>query len=826
MATTNGTANNEFVDPEKVNPEGDHHAPYLAANMEEDYEGKPTDEELKTLRRVPGSIPILAYLICIVEFSERASYYGVQPLISNFVNRPLPPDGNGYGAPPAGTQQTAGALGMGTQVANAITQSFSLIAYASPLIFGYIADVKTGRYKMIFWGVLVFGIAHVLMVAAGAKDLLANGNSKIPFFISVYILAIGAAMFKPCVSPLLLDQMTTTVPTVVTTKKGERVIQDPEASTERIMLWFYLMINIGGFMNVATAYIEKYVGWWLAFLVPLFLYLPLPFLLIFLRKRLILHPPGGSDLGKIMKVLGICIRSAGLKGFGRKGFWEAAKPSVIRAKGLNIQTTWNDQFVEDVRRTFQATGIFCFFPIQYLNDNGIGSAASFLSTMLQTNGVPNDVIGNFNTLSIICFAPILNYGLYPFLRKTGVHYGPVARITTGLAMSSIGGAAYTVLNYYAYKESPCGEYGSSDCTIGDGVAPISIWWMAIPYAIGGISELFVNVPAYGIAYSRAPVNMRGLVSAINLFTTAVAYAIGLACSAVITDPYLTWDFGGPAIVGGVLTIVFYFMFRHIDDEEYVVSQDNDNVDYHLEMEGTANVVGENQFNKTSNRGAPITDNEEMMISQKQLPFASEIAGQLYQHLIGSYHPKNFKQFTMSVVAVASSPDHEFTKPTVSSITLVKDLGVQGDAHFGQTVQHRSRLHIQPPPPNLRQVHLIPIESLVERNLAPGAIGENIATRGIQLLQLSTGTKLRFVKAGDGSDEEGPVVVLTGVRNPCPQIEKYRKGLQQTFIIRDSERNIVRRLAGVMATVEVGGDVTADMAIIIEEPKVYVPLTPV
>lgn len=141
--------------------------------------------------------------------------------------------------------------------------------------------------------------------------------------------------------------------------------------------------------------------------------------------------------------------------------------------------------------------------------------------------------------------------------------------------------------------------------------------MAIPFAIGGISELFVNVPAYGIAYSRAPVNMRGLVSAINLFTTAVAYIIGLACSAVITDPYLTWDFGGPAIVGGVLTIIFYFMFKHIDAEEFQLSQKNDNTDYHLEMEGTVNVVGENELNKTTNHTAPINNNEEMLISAKQ-----------------------------------------------------------------------------------------------------------------------------------------------------------------------------------------------------------------
>ncbi|SPQ20635.1 6cf59c5c-48ef-4732-acc4-49b8166f1942 [Thermothielavioides terrestris] len=601
-------------------PAGNGHAPYLNPSvMEEDYEGKPTEEELAVLRRVPGTIPIIAYLICVIEFCERASYYGVQPLISNYVNRPLPPGGNGYGAPPVGTQETGGALGMGTVVANAVTQSFSMLAYALPLVFGWLADAKTGRFKLICWGVAVFGTAHVLLVGAGAKDLLASGHAKGLFFLAVYILSVGAAMFKPNVSPLLLDQVTTTVPKVITLPSGERVIEDPEATAERVMLWFYLMINIGGFMGVATAYSEKYVGWWLAFLIPLLLYLPLPFLLWFLSKRVILHPPGGSDLPNVFRVLGICFRRGGIKRIGRHGFWDLAKPSDIAAAGLSdkYKTRWNDQFVEDVRRTFQATGIFCFFPIQYLNDNGIGAAASFLSTMLETNGVPNDVISNFNSLSIIAFAPVLNYGLYPLLRKLNIHYGPVARITTGLALSTIGGVGYTVLNYYAYQQSPCGDYGSSNCQIGTGVAPITIWWMAIPFAIGGISELFVNVPAYGIAYSRAPVNMRGLVSALNLFNTAVAYAIGLACSSVITDPYLTWDFGGPAITGGVLTIVFYFTFRHIDKEEYVLGHANPDEDYHLEMEGTRNVVGENALNKSSNRPAPIADNEEMMISQKQ-----------------------------------------------------------------------------------------------------------------------------------------------------------------------------------------------------------------
>jgi hypothetical protein len=89
-----------------------------------------TDEELSTLRRVAGSIPITAYILCVVEFAERGSFYGVKQVFSNFVNRPLPAGGNGAGASPRGTQQTAGALEKGTVVAAAVVSSFSFLVYA------------------------------------------------------------------------------------------------------------------------------------------------------------------------------------------------------------------------------------------------------------------------------------------------------------------------------------------------------------------------------------------------------------------------------------------------------------------------------------------------------------------------------------------------------------------------------------------------------------------------------------------------------------------------------------------------------------------------
>ncbi|KAK9414860.1 putative Peptide transporter PTR2 [Seiridium unicorne] len=616
------TANSRGVPNEKtgLSHDGDIHAALEDTNiLHKDYEGKPTDEELTTLRRVPGKVPWLAYCLCAVEFCERASYYGCVIIWTNYINRPLPVGGNGLGSPAAGSQATQGGLGLGEQVANATSQSFNMIAYVLPIFIGYLADTRYGRYQMIFWGIMLCGVGHVLIIVGGARDLLENGNAKIPFFIGVYILAIGAAMFKPNVTPLLLDQMSSHVPIVRTLPSGERVIEDPEHSTERVMLWFYLLINIGAFMSTATSYCARLIGWWLAFLLPLILYIPLPILLIWLKPKLIMHPPGGSDLPNIFRVLGRCMKNGGIWRIGKAGWYERAKPTYQLANNLPVETRWNDQFVEDTKRTMQAAGMFIFFPVQFWNDNGIGNSANYLSTMLTGNGVPNDVIGNFNSLSIILLNPVLNFGLYPALRKANIHYGPVARICTGFFISTLAGLGYTLLCWKAYETNPCGYYGSSDpvCVDGGLVSPISLWWEAIPYALGGFSELFINVPAYGIAYSRAPVNMRGSVSGLNLlFSSGIAYIVNLAASAAIADPHLLWDFGVPTVIGAIVTVFFYFYFRHIDKEEYVLST-NVTTNVINDSTGARPHFVENELNASHNRPASIAENDTGLISQKQ-----------------------------------------------------------------------------------------------------------------------------------------------------------------------------------------------------------------
>lgn len=107
---------------------------------------------------------------------------------------------------------------------------------------------------------------------------------------------------------------------------------------------------------------------------------------------------------------------------------------------------------------------------------------------------------------------------------------------------------------------------------------------------------------------------------------------------------------------------------------------------------------------------------------------------------------------------------------------------------------------------------------------PGDLGENVTTQGIDLKGLSQGSKLRFMSAPDDDAKmNAPTLVVTGLRNPCPQIDKFRAGLKEKLLVRDDSRQIVGRLAGVMATVETGGEIAPGMRILVEEPAIRLPL---
>ncbi|MEU9091101.1 MOSC domain-containing protein [Streptomyces sp. NPDC048428] len=167
----------------------------------------------------------------------------------------------------------------------------------------------------------------------------------------------------------------------------------------------------------------------------------------------------------------------------------------------------------------------------------------------------------------------------------------------------------------------------------------------------------------------------------------------------------------------------------------------------------------------------------------------------------------------TVTVVSSNEKYSFTKPNRDSVTLLTGLGVEGDVHAGVTVKHRSRVAQDPTQANLRQVHLIQEELFDELreagfDVAPGDLGENVTTRGVDLLALPVGTRLHL---GDEA-----VVEVTGLRNPCLQIDNFQDGLLKQVVGRDEAGNIVRK-AGIMSVVAVGGLVRPGDPVEVELP---------
>lgn len=187
---------------------------------------------------------------------------------------------------------------------------------------------------------------------------------------------------------------------------------------------------------------------------------------------------------------------------------------------------------------------------------------------MELGKVPNDIISKLNPLFIIIIIPIMDFGIYPLLRKLRINFTPIKKITAGFALSSFAMVSACVTQAYIYKMSKCGDHINSlsktrkDCT-----APITVWVQVFPYGLIGLSEVLASITKLEYAYTKAPQNMRSTVQAIALSTSAFSAALGQALVSLSEDPLLVWNYGSVAVVAMFGGIGFYLTFRRADREE-------------------------------------------------------------------------------------------------------------------------------------------------------------------------------------------------------------------------------------------------------------------
>lgn len=341
---------------------------------------------------------------------------------------------------------------------------------------------------------------------------------------------------------------------------------------------FYICINIGSLVGqIGMVFAEKYVGFWLSYFLPTILFACCPVVLFFCKKRYRLTPPTGSVLTKFWKMWTYAMKgkwsinpATTYKNFHAPGFWDKVRPSLVPQSERQPWMTYDDAWVDEVRRGLKACAVFLYMPLYWLAYGQMTNNLVSQAAVLERHGVPNDIIQNLNPISIIIMIPIFDFWIYPALRKARVQFTPIKRMATGFIFASTSMVAACVTQYYIYEKSVCGKYAAG--TLPDGEtqcpeAPINVWVQTIPYVFVGISELFTNVTSLEYAFTKAPANMRSLVMSINLLMNAFSSAIMQAFVGLSADPLLVWNYAIVAILAGLGGIAFWFNFHHLDAEE-------------------------------------------------------------------------------------------------------------------------------------------------------------------------------------------------------------------------------------------------------------------
>jgi POT family proton-dependent oligopeptide transporter len=501
------------------------------------------------------------------------------------VNHSLPP---AHGGPPGSHHDTgagggsdqgiSGALGQGPETANGINTFNTFWVYCVPLLGAYMADEHWGRYKTICISIAIAILGHIILVISSIPPVITHQTACFAvFMIGVIIMGLGTGGFKPNISPLVVEQIHVTKAFVKTLPSGERVIVDPTVTQSRIYHYFYLFINIGALVGqIGMSYSEKYVGFWLAYLLPTVAFMLTPFVMWWGRKRYQQRPPAGSVVTKAFRVL-----FYGMKGrwslnpvtmYKRThdgSLWEAVKPSNIQPSQRPKWMTFDDAWVDEVRRGFKACAVFCWYPLYWLAYGQLTNNFTAQAGTMTLHGVPNDVVNNLDPFALIIFIPICDSLLYPTLRKFGINFTAIKKITAGFWLAAAAMIWAAVVQYYIYKESPCG-YHANNCFKDDGTvnpAPINVWAQTGCYVLVALSEIFASITSLEYAYSKAPANMRSLVQAIALFTNAISAAIAEALNRLSGDPLLIWNYGVFAVVAFIGGLLFIIQFRQLDQEE-------------------------------------------------------------------------------------------------------------------------------------------------------------------------------------------------------------------------------------------------------------------
>ncbi|KJK60844.1 PTR2 like protein [Aspergillus parasiticus SU-1] len=506
----------------------------LADNSKAETWVEPTRAEHSDLRLVPDDISLDIFLVAVAELAERFTYRSITAPIQNYIQ-------NGRDDP-----LHPGALGMGQTIATSINYIFVAWCYLSPVFMAVIADSFLGRFKTIVLGTGLSACGVLILFVTSLPVSLEHGAGLPGLIAALILIGLGTGAIKSNVAPLIAEQYQSIEARVKTLPDGEQVLVDPNVTIQAI---YARVINLGALSVIPVSWLELKVDFWAAFMLPLCFWTLAMAALLAGRTRYIVRPPNGSIVLKAMRVLWIGMKSG--------GNLEAARPAFLQKRGVPVP--WDDMFVDELKRALVACRVF---PLYWICNGQASSNLVSQGASMNTHGIPNDMMGCLNPITILIAVPLFERFIYPTLHRFHIKFRPISRITTGFLLASCAMALAAGLQELIYETSPCQRNPTADSC--KGVPParkISLLLQIPVYCLMGLAELLAMLSGMEYAYTKAPKSMRSIIMSLFLLAGAFGSSIGISLSPTSVDPKVLIEYISLSATMLVAALVFFLCFQ-------------------------------------------------------------------------------------------------------------------------------------------------------------------------------------------------------------------------------------------------------------------------
>ncbi|KAF7160351.1 hypothetical protein CNMCM6106_007792 [Aspergillus hiratsukae] len=496
-----------------------------------------TEDEIRELEHVAARLPVRVWLAATIGMAERFAYYGTQTLFQNYLQNS--PD-----------DLIPGAMGLGKTHATTVNLAFTVAVNLLPLPASILVDGRLGRYKalQIFTGIYALGSA--ILFGTSFPSEMRSGVALIGFILGSILIAVGLGGVQASVQPFIADQYTEQTMRIRIRKNGQRVVESREVTIQYIYNVYYWMVNVGSLGSIATTLMEKYIGFWSAYLLDLCAVVVAVVIVHLVRPKfddLTVHPvPQGS----VLPIAARCLWYAGRDGFSL----DAARPENQLEKYQRV-VPWDKEFISELRRALSAFKIWYFSPIPIpgvaSNGSSIGWPIFWVcmgqgaqvsisqAGQMETHGIPNDLIKSSNPVAYVIFGLLVQKQLYPFLQRRKICFSPVNRISLGFFIMSVAMAYSAVVQAIIYRSGPCYSHPLS-CAASGSRTPnqVHVLLQLPTFVIIALAEVFCWPTGSEYTYSHAPKSMKSILQACYISTAGVGYLLGMALSPLARDPLL------------------------------------------------------------------------------------------------------------------------------------------------------------------------------------------------------------------------------------------------------------------------------------------------